>query len=190
MGGTTAKLAMVEDGEPLIAYQFEASRAKRFADGSGLPVNISTIELIEIGAGGGSIAGDRRAGPAQGRAAQRGRRAGAGVLRARRRACDGDRRESRARLSRRGDLRGRHDDDRPRAGGGRDRGRSPPESKLSVAETRVGHPLGRQREHGGRGARARRRARTPRAASSRCSRPAAAVRCTPARWRSVSASGA
>ncbi|HEY0338914.1 MAG TPA: hydantoinase/oxoprolinase family protein, partial [Burkholderiales bacterium] len=56
MGGTTAKLAMVEDGEPLIAYQFEASRAKRFADGSGLPVNISTIELIEIGAGGGSIA--------------------------------------------------------------------------------------------------------------------------------------
>src|SRR3954465_12872217 len=56
MGGTTAKLAMVEDGEPLIAYQFEASRAKRFAEGSGLPINISTIELIEIGAGGGSIA--------------------------------------------------------------------------------------------------------------------------------------
>ena len=59
MGGTTAKLAMVENGEPLIAYQFEASRAKRFADGSGLPINISTIELIEIGAGGGSIARDR-----------------------------------------------------------------------------------------------------------------------------------
>ena len=56
MGGTTAKLAMVENGEPLIAYHFEASRAKRFADGSGLPVKISTIELIEIGAGGGSIA--------------------------------------------------------------------------------------------------------------------------------------
>ncbi len=56
MGGTTAKLAMVEDGEPLIAYEFEASRAKRFAEGSGFPVNISTIELIEIGAGGGSIA--------------------------------------------------------------------------------------------------------------------------------------
>ena len=56
MGGTTAKLAMVEGGAPLIAYQFEASRAKRFAEGSGLPINISTIELIEIGAGGGSIA--------------------------------------------------------------------------------------------------------------------------------------
>ncbi|MBM3357589.1 MAG: hydantoinase/oxoprolinase family protein [Betaproteobacteria bacterium] len=55
MGGTTAKLAMVEEGEPLIAYQFEASRAKRFAKGSGFPISISTIELIEIGAGGGSI---------------------------------------------------------------------------------------------------------------------------------------
>ena len=56
MGGTTAKLAVVEDGKPLIAYQFEASREKRFRNGSGLPINISTIELIEIGAGGGSIA--------------------------------------------------------------------------------------------------------------------------------------
>jgi len=56
MGGTTAKLAMVEQGEPLIAHRFEASREKRFAEGSGLPINISTIELIEIGAGGGSIA--------------------------------------------------------------------------------------------------------------------------------------
>jgi N-methylhydantoinase A len=56
MGGTTAKLAMVLKGQPLIAYSFEASREKRFAEGSGLPINISTIELIEIGAGGGSIA--------------------------------------------------------------------------------------------------------------------------------------
>ncbi len=56
MGGTTAKLAVVEGGEPLIAYQFEASREKRLTEGSGLPISISTIELIEIGAGGGSIA--------------------------------------------------------------------------------------------------------------------------------------
>jgi N-methylhydantoinase A len=56
MGGTTAKLAMVERGEPLVAYRFEASREKRFIEGSGLPLAISTIELIEIGAGGGSIA--------------------------------------------------------------------------------------------------------------------------------------
>jgi N-methylhydantoinase A len=56
MGGTTAKLAVVENGEPLVAYRFEASREQRFMEGSGMPVNISTIELIEIGAGGGSIA--------------------------------------------------------------------------------------------------------------------------------------
>ena len=56
MGGTTAKLALVEDGEPHVVYSFEAAREKRFIEGSGLPINISTIELIEIGAGGGSIA--------------------------------------------------------------------------------------------------------------------------------------
>ncbi len=56
MGGTTAKLAIVMAGEPMIAHRFEASREKRLTEGSGLPLNISTIELIEIGAGGGSIA--------------------------------------------------------------------------------------------------------------------------------------
>ena len=56
MGGTTAKLALVDDGIPLVAWGFEAARAKRFLRGSGLPIQIATIELIEIGAGGGSIA--------------------------------------------------------------------------------------------------------------------------------------
>jgi N-methylhydantoinase A len=56
MGGTTAKLAVVDRGEPEITYNFEAARQKRFAEGSGLPIRTSTIELIEIGAGGGSIA--------------------------------------------------------------------------------------------------------------------------------------
>jgi N-methylhydantoinase A len=56
MGGTTAKLSLVDGGEPLTAYSFEAARQKRFIEGSGMPIRISTIELIEIGAGGGSIA--------------------------------------------------------------------------------------------------------------------------------------
>lgn len=56
MGGTTAKLALVDDGEPLVAWGFEAAREKRFLRGSGLPIQIATVELIEIGAGGGSIA--------------------------------------------------------------------------------------------------------------------------------------
>lgn len=56
MGGTTAKLALVDEGEPLVAWGFEAARTKRFLRGSGLPIQIATVELIEIGAGGGSIA--------------------------------------------------------------------------------------------------------------------------------------
>ncbi len=56
MGGTTAKLSLIDGGEPLTAYAFEAARQKRFMENSGLPILISTIELIEIGAGGGSIA--------------------------------------------------------------------------------------------------------------------------------------
>ena len=56
LGGTTAKLALVNDGEPLVVHRFEAGRERRFTAGSGLPLTISTIELIEIGAGGGSIA--------------------------------------------------------------------------------------------------------------------------------------
>ena len=56
MGGTTAKLSVIDDGKPKVAYTFEAGREKRFIAGSGLPIRISTVELIEIGAGGGSIA--------------------------------------------------------------------------------------------------------------------------------------
>ncbi|MDA1098558.1 MAG: hydantoinase/oxoprolinase family protein [Proteobacteria bacterium] len=56
MGGTTAKLCLIDGAEPAIAYRFEAARERRFAEGSGLPIRISAVELIEIGAGGGSIA--------------------------------------------------------------------------------------------------------------------------------------
>ncbi|MDB5414165.1 MAG: N-methylhydantoinase [Rubritepida sp.] len=56
MGGTTAKLAVVRDGVPRVAHKFEAARERRFTTGSGLPLSISAVELIEIGAGGGSIA--------------------------------------------------------------------------------------------------------------------------------------
>ena len=56
MGGTTAKLCLVDGGEPLVTHLFEAGRERRFIPGSGLPLKISALELIEIGAGGGSIA--------------------------------------------------------------------------------------------------------------------------------------
>ncbi len=56
MGGTTAKACLIEDGEPLVASEFEVARVYRFKRGSGLPVRVPVIEMIEIGAGGGSIA--------------------------------------------------------------------------------------------------------------------------------------
>jgi len=56
LGGTTAKLCVVEHGEPQVVFGFEAARQARFIEGSGLPIRISAVDLIEIGAGGGSIA--------------------------------------------------------------------------------------------------------------------------------------
>ena len=60
MGGTTAKACLIDGGEPLTSTDFEVARVYRFKKGSGLPVKTSVIEMIEIGAGGGSIA---RVGP-------------------------------------------------------------------------------------------------------------------------------
>ena len=56
MGGTTAKICVIDKGEPLIAHDFEVDRIYRFKKGSGLPIKLPVIELIEIGTGGGSIA--------------------------------------------------------------------------------------------------------------------------------------
>jgi N-methylhydantoinase A len=56
MGGTTAKLCMLLDGEPRIAPELEVAHAARFRKGSGLPLKIQSVQMIEIGAGGGSIA--------------------------------------------------------------------------------------------------------------------------------------
>jgi N-methylhydantoinase A len=62
MGGTTAKACVVADGEPPVAHSFECARVHRFKRGSGLPILIPSIDLIEIGAGGGSIAHVNRMG--------------------------------------------------------------------------------------------------------------------------------
>ena len=56
MGGTTAKLCVIDGGRPLQSRAFEVARSYRFRKGSGLPVRIPVIEMVEIGAGGGSIA--------------------------------------------------------------------------------------------------------------------------------------
>ena len=56
MGGTTAKICLIEKYQPETSRVFEVDRAARFLKGSGLPVRIPVIEMVEIGAGGGSIA--------------------------------------------------------------------------------------------------------------------------------------
>ena len=79
MGGTTAKLCLIPHGEPKVGTDLEVARHQRFAKGSGFPLKIQSIQMIEIGAGGGSIAarnplglldvGPRSAGAAPGPAA-------------------------------------------------------------------------------------------------------------------------
>jgi N-methylhydantoinase A/oxoprolinase/acetone carboxylase beta subunit len=56
MGGTTAKICVIRDGRPLVTTDFEAAAVWRFKKGSGLPIKLPVIDMIEIGAGGGSIA--------------------------------------------------------------------------------------------------------------------------------------
>ncbi|CUK17912.1 Acetophenone carboxylase gamma subunit [Ruegeria denitrificans] len=62
VGGTTAKLCLINNARPQTSRAFEIARAARFIKGSGMPVRIPVIEMIEIGAGGGSIAGVDRLG--------------------------------------------------------------------------------------------------------------------------------
>ncbi len=65
MGGTTAKLCLIDNYQPQSARKFEIARAERFIKGSGMPVRIPVLEMIEIGAGGGSIASVDRLGRVQ-----------------------------------------------------------------------------------------------------------------------------
>ncbi|UIJ83608.1 hydantoinase/oxoprolinase family protein [Rhizobium leguminosarum] len=56
MGGTTAKICLIENQVPKTAKTFEVARTYRFRKGSGMPISIPVVEMVEIGAGGGSIA--------------------------------------------------------------------------------------------------------------------------------------
>jgi 5-oxoprolinase (ATP-hydrolysing)/N-methylhydantoinase A len=62
MGGTTAKICVIRDGRPMLAAEMEAGRVHRFKKGSGLPIKTPVLDLMEIGAGGGSIAFPNRLG--------------------------------------------------------------------------------------------------------------------------------
>ena len=62
MGGTTAKLCLIPTGQPMVANELEVARHERFRKGSGFPLKIQSIHMIEIGAGGGSIAARNKLG--------------------------------------------------------------------------------------------------------------------------------
>ena len=109
MGGTTAKITLIDDYTPQQSRHFEVARAYRFAKGSGIPVRIPVIDMVEIGAGGGSIAPRRCAAPHRGRPRQRRLRARPGLLRPRRHRAHGHRRRCRARPDRSRRFRRRHD---------------------------------------------------------------------------------
>ena len=128
MGGTTAKAAIVRDGKPRLTRSYEVARLARFMPGSGLPVTASAVDLIEIGAGGGSIAAVDPLGLVTVGPRERGQRARARGLRAGRAPADGGGRGPRARLPRRRGA-GRERPatrPRPRPGGHRARDRGPP----------------------------------------------------------------
>ncbi len=56
MGGTTAKAALIDHGRPTVTTDFEVARLQRFRKGSGIPLKVPAVDMIEIGSGGGSIA--------------------------------------------------------------------------------------------------------------------------------------
>jgi len=97
MGGTTAKICLIDDLKPQTSRAFEVARIYRFKKGSGLPLRIPVIEMVEIGAGGGSIARIDRLKADHRRPRQRRRRSRPGLLRSRRQGADRDRRRPDAR---------------------------------------------------------------------------------------------
>ena len=84
MGGTTAKACLIEDRKPLVTGSFEVDRMYRFCEGSGMPLTIPSIDMIEIGAGGGSIASVNDLGLLKVGPQSAGSAAGPGLLRPRR----------------------------------------------------------------------------------------------------------
>ena len=116
MGGTTAKICLIDGAAPQLGRSFEVARVYRFLKGSGLPLRIPVVEMVEVGAGGGSVAGVDPLGRIQVGPAERRVRSGSGLLRARRCGADRDRRRPAARPDRWREFFRRQDPSRRLAG--------------------------------------------------------------------------
>ena len=140
MGGTTAKICLIDDYTPQTAREFEVDRRARFMKGSGIPLRIPVIEMVEIGAGGGSIARV----DAMGRIAvgpdSAGADPGPAAYGARGRGSHHHRCRHRARTYRPDAVRGRKD--RPRRGSG-----PPGDRERRRRAARARRPHGRVRDH-------------------------------------------
>ena len=150
MGGTTAKAGIVRDGRPAITHDFQVGGSGSYGHrraGTGFPLKVPTVDLAEVGAGGGCIAwvdgaGALRVGPPLG-----GRRSRPRLLRARRERPDGDRRQPRARVPGADEIAGGvHLSIGAGGRGPRARGRPPARDRR--ARRRLGRARDRQRHHG------------------------------------------
>ena len=177
MGGTSADIAVVRDGRALLVNEYSPE--------FGLPIRFPAVDLLTIGAGGGSIAWIDAAGAPQVGPQSAGARPGPACYGARRHRADRHRREPRARPALGGDAARRA----PRAATSsrrRARRRRASPSAIGLAAGRGGARDRRDHEqqHGKRDPGDDRRARASIRASSRCSPSAARARCTPASWPS------
>ena len=159
MGGTTAKICFIDKAQPQTARLFEVARIYRFAKGSGLPLRIPVIEMVEIGAGGGSIASVDALGRIAVGPASAGSEPGTGVLRPRRQRADRDRRRPGARPHRSENIFRRQDGARCRRCQGRDRRADRQKARSRRGARGARHQRGGRREHGECGPRARHRER-------------------------------
>ena len=185
MGGTTAKACLIEHGEPELTNTFEVARIYRFKKGSGFPVSVPSVDLVEIGAGGGSLArvdqfGLLKVGPESG-----GADPGPASLRPRRHRPGGHRRRRAPGPARPGRLPRRRHAARRLARRGRGAGASPPRSRSASSTPRRASTRSSTRTWRGRRA-CTRSSRASTCAASPSSRSAAPARCTPAAWPSCS----
>ena len=182
MGGTTAKACVIDGGEPLLAREFEVARADRFKKGSGLPIRVPVHRADRDRRGRRLHRARRPHGPAQGRAGQRGRRSGPGLLRAGRPRAHRHRRRPAAGLSRRRLLPGRPHAARRGGGAPRRRGarRAPAGPRRSPTRPGASIAWSTRTWRAPRACTASSAART--CAPIPSSPSAARGRCTPGRW--------
>jgi len=148
MGGTTAKSCLIQGGAAAVVPSFEVGRVQRFQKGSGLTIQVPVVDLMEIGAGGGSIARASRLGTLQVGPHSAGAEPGPICYGRGGNRAHGNRCRSAARLPRRRLLSRRHDAARCRGRATRHRRAGRQAARHLRDRSGLGHPRPDQRDHG------------------------------------------